>query len=212
MFSSTLANLFSDFAGLRVTRTAVESIHESIREEDRRRTKRLHSKKPSLPRDPSSPLKPRRSIFSRATLRRKSSAATPFPEPTSPTEPHFELGAEPRAQLERIRTQANAAAEAEESARRQDRQDGKLGDKSSGVGVVSGLKKKKGKEKERRSVFVNLEGGATDPKGYERNKVRTSRYTLITFLPKVSGSARKFEVKERLTDCHEFWTESLGAI
>lgn len=185
MFYLALAYQFSSwFTGLRVTRTAVESIHESIREEDRRRIKRLHSKKPSLPRDPNSPLKPRRSIFSRATMRRKSSAATTsLPEPTSPTETHFELGAEPRAQLERIRTQANAAAEAEESARRQDRQDGKGGEKTSGLLLGS---RKRGKEKERRSVFVNLEGGATDPKGYERNKVRTSRYTLVTFLPKVS--------------------------
>lgn len=79
--------------------------------------------------------------------------------------------------MERKRAQANAAAEAEESARRQEKQDGKRGKKG---------REKKGKS--RRIVWVNEEavGGLTDPRGYERNKVRTSKYTLITFLPKVS--------------------------
>lgn len=86
------------------------------------------------------------------------------------------MGYEPRALLERQRTQANAAAEAEESARRQEKQDGEKGKR--------GKRAKGMKQKERRVVFVNLEGGATDPKGYERNKVRTSKYTLVTFLPK----------------------------
>lgn len=82
-----------------------------------------------------------------------------------------------RAALERQRTQANAAAEAEESARRQEQADSKKRKKNRGgkAAVV----------KERRVVFVNLEGPKSDPRTYERNKVRTSRYTLITFLPKV---------------------------
>lgn len=77
----------------------------------------------------------------------------------------------------------NAAAEAEESARRQDRQD----NKKSKDGLLGG---KKEKVRERRTVYVGLEGGATNPKGYERNKVRTSKYTLLTFFPKVSTPAR----------------------
>ena len=77
--------------------------------------------------------------------------------------------------LERQRTQAIAAGEAEESARRQERQDSKK---------KKGLNGKKAKE--RRVVFVNLEGPKSDPRTYERNKVRTSKYTLFTFLPKVS--------------------------
>lgn len=127
--------------------------------------------------DPSqgSNLKPKRSIFTR----RKRATSSP-PEPQSgPTflspEDEKELGPEERAQLERQRTRANAAAEAEESARRQERQDEKKG------------KGKKGEAlKTRRVVYVNLDGPLTDPRGYERNKVRTSKYTLITFLPKVS--------------------------
>lgn len=113
------------------------------------------------------------------------------------------MGYEPRAMLERQRTQANAAAEAEESARRQDRQDGNkkggiFGDDITMRGegnwlskMLSGGKESKGngrgRGKERRSVYVNLEGAPTDPKGYERNKVRTSKYTLLTFVPKVSN-------------------------
>lgn len=90
------------------------------------------------------------------------------------------MGSEPRAELARMRTQLNAANEAEEAARRQDRQDAK---KSS-----SGPLGKKQKIKERRTVYVNLENGATNPDSYERNKVRTSKYTLISFLPKVHPS------------------------
>lgn len=41
------------------------------------------------------------------------------------------------------------------------------------------------KPKERRTVWVNVEGVKTDPRGYERNKVRTSKYTLLSFVPKV---------------------------
>lgn len=172
--------LLSPRAGLRVTHTAAESIHESIREEDRRRIKRLASrrgKKGDFDPSQGSNLKPKRSIFTR----RKRAPSSP-PEPNSgvggPTylsaEDEKELGPEERAQLERQRTRANAAAEAEESARRQERQDEKKG------------KGKKGEAlKTRRAVYVNLDGPLTDPRGYERNKVRTSKYTLISFIPKV---------------------------
>jgi hypothetical protein len=98
-----------------------------------------------------------------------------------------ELGAEPLAKLQRQRTQANAAAEMEESARRQEKQDGSgLRKKAQDAGQEGTRFGRKEKRKERRVVYVNLEGAATNPLAYERNKVRTSKYTLITFLPKVS--------------------------
>lgn len=187
---------YNSSTGLRVTHTASESIHESIREEDRRRLRRLTltslgrkgslggprgSLTGSLTSPPNSPLKPRRSLFSRASKGRK--ASLPLEEAGG-----YEATDGERAVLERQRTQANAAAEAQESARRQAVQDAKK--------RKQGLKGDKSKVKERRVVFVNLEGPKSDPRTYERNKVRTSKYTLVTFLPKVpapplvlSGSA-----------------------
>lgn len=101
-----------------------------------------------------------------------------------------ELGGEPLAKLQRQRTQANAAAEMEESARRQEKQDGSgVGKKAKDAEQEGKRFGKKEKKKERRVVYVNLEGAATNPLAYERNKVRTSKYTLITFLPKVSPSS-----------------------
>ncbi|KAM0746086.1 phospholipid-translocating P-type ATPase [Meredithblackwellia eburnea MCA 4105] len=189
---------------LRVTHTAVESIHESIREEDRRRVKRLGGlgRKLTLssptPSSPNPSLKPRRSLFSRSSRRRKGAAGggdgddttnnnnqvgSPILEGSEDGHTQVvveEANDDERAKLERQRNQANAAAEAEESARRQERQDAKRKGSSGGGG-------KRGKKvggSERRVVFVNMEGPMSDPRTYERNKVRTSKYTLLTFLPK----------------------------
>lgn len=157
-------------AGLRVTHTAAESITLTIREEDRRRVKRFASRRGKKGNDGSSGLKPQRSLFGR---RKRTSDAKTGSE-TGHGDPNPELSADARAELERQRTTANAAAEAEESARRQDKQDEKRSRWKRGA-----------KPKGRRVVYVNVDGVLTHPKGYERNKVRTSKYTLITFLPKV---------------------------
>lgn len=169
---------------LRVTHTAQESIHQTIREEDRRRFRRRTNQSNNSPLSPT--LKSKISIFSRNKSRRGTSS-----EPGTPIEadahqtPTFEGpdDSQDRAELERQRTHANAAAEAEESARRQERQDGK---KVKGKKGCSKDQTQAEKELARRAVFVNLAGAATDPKGYERNKVRTSKYSLISFVPKVS--------------------------
>jgi len=88
-----------------------------------------------------------------------------------------------RAELERQMTRLAAAKEAEESARRQDKQDEGEQEKKKVDRKRRGMK-----EKERRNVYVNVEGVMTDPRGYERNKVRTSKYTLLSFVPKVRPS------------------------
>jgi phospholipid-translocating ATPase len=105
-------------------------------------------------------------------------------------EVNVELG---RAELDRLRTQTNAASESKEAARRQERQDHISSRKErqprswkNWTGYTTDSTAKKVVKKERRTVYINIEGGgATNPKGYERNKVRTSKYTLVTFLPKV---------------------------
>lgn len=170
---------------LRVTHTAQESIHQTIQEEDRRRFRRRNP--PASSSSPLSPtLKSKISIFSRNKSRRGtvSEPGTPV-EPDAHQTPTFESpdDRDDRAELERMRTHANAAAEAEESARRQERQDGK---KVKGKKGCSKDESQAEKELNRRAVYVNLAGAATDPKGYERNKVRTSKYSLISFVPKVS--------------------------
>ncbi|KAK4701642.1 phospholipid-translocating ATPase, partial [Phenoliferia sp. Uapishka_3] len=163
---------------LRVTHTASESIHQLNREEDRRRLRRLSNLVRKGSTNPSSPdkgLKTRKSLFSRSSRRNRTSEPLEAGLASPPLDgPHYEATDGERAALERQRTQANAAAEAEESARRQENQDKKR---------HKGKKGKKG-EKERRVVFVNMEGPKSDPRTYERNKVRTSKYTLLTFLPK----------------------------
>lgn len=88
-----------------------------------------------------------------------------------------------RAELERQMTRLAAAKEAEESARRQDKQDEGEQEKKK-----TARRRRGEKEKERRNVYVNVEGVMTDPRGYERNKVRTSKYTLLSFVPKVRPS------------------------
>jgi phospholipid-translocating ATPase len=157
---------------LRVTHTAAESISLTIREEDRRRSKRFASIRGKKGAQGASGLKPQRSIFGR---RKRLSEVKTDSDAGHGGEPAAELSADARAELERARTTANAAVEAEESARRQERQDEKRS-----------RWKRAAKPKGRRVVYVNVDGVLTHPKGYERNKVRTSKYTLITFLPKVS--------------------------
>lgn len=127
-----------------------------------------------------------------------------------------EMGAlafEPRLQLERQRSAA--AAEAEESARRQEKQDGKKASRGKwyGGGRDKDGKKTKGKIKQRRTIFVNEEGAATDPKGYERNKVQTSKYTLLTFLPKVRCPrllALPFAFRLTTVSYFRIWESSFG--
>ncbi|KAI5475468.1 phospholipid-translocating ATPase [Pseudohyphozyma bogoriensis] len=166
---------------LRVTHTAAESIHSTNLEEDRRRLKRLASRRNKD--GGGSALKGRRSLFGR---RRKGSEEPPL-SPMSEEDgdgftapfmsPTFETPEDSgrREELERKRTQMNAAFEAEESARRQERVDGKRTKKKKGGKDAVG---------ERRTVWVNEMMGLAVPREYERNKVRTSKYTLITFLPK----------------------------
>ncbi|GAA6043079.1 hypothetical protein JCM8097_008410, partial [Rhodosporidiobolus ruineniae] len=178
---------------LRVVHTAAESIHETLEEEDRRRFKRLASRRASKrdslgsdaggsPNPSGSALKPKRTLFGR---RKRTGTVSSSKRGHGTEDGHggadegdqtLELGYEERAELERQRTRANAAAEAEESARRQEKQDSEERKKKK--------RRKGGKEKERRTVYVNVEGVKTDPRGYERNKVRTSKYTLVSFVPK----------------------------
>ncbi|GAA5983570.1 hypothetical protein JCM5350_004867 [Sporobolomyces pararoseus] len=174
---------------LRIVHTAAESIHTGDREETRRRFRRLASRRNKTPTSPdptspnSSPLKGRRSIFGRK--KRPDTADTA----STPTKGLFgldvqdltELGCEERAELERNVTRQNAIFEAQESARRQEKQDAEERSKKEQEDKKKG---KKVKAKERRVVYVNVEGAKTNPKAYERNKVRTSKYTLISFLPK----------------------------
>ncbi|GAA6046641.1 hypothetical protein JCM3770_003092 [Rhodotorula araucariae] len=166
---------------LRVTRTAAESIHELYEEEDRRRFKRLASrrtKKEPATAASGSTLKPRRTLFGR----KKPRAST---EPADNQDGHGsevagpEMDESQRAELERQMTRLAAAKEAEESARRQDKQDGNEQEKKK-----KERRRRGEKEKERRNVYVNVDGVMTDPRGYERNKVRTSKYTLLSFVPK----------------------------
>lgn len=163
------------FAGLRVVHTVAESILETTNEEDRRRFKRAASRKDS---NGENGIKPKRTLFGR---RKRAGTVTSsrhgLEEEEQQEDPTIEVGYEERAELERMRTRANAAAEAEESARRQEKQDAEERKKKS--------KKTGKKEKGRRVVYVNVEGAKTDPRGYERNKVRTSKYTALSFLPKV---------------------------
>ncbi|GAA5852544.1 hypothetical protein JCM3766R1_003525 [Sporobolomyces carnicolor] len=186
---------------LRIVHTAAESIHAGDREESRRRFRRLASRRskktplnsPENPASPtSSPLKGRRSIFGRK--KRPDTADTALTTPTrglfggdddqllpEEEEQQHQLGPEQRAELERNVTRQNAIFEAQESARRQEKQDAEERTKREEED------KKKGKKvnaKERRVVYVNADGAKTNPKAYERNKVRTSKYTLISFLPK----------------------------
>ncbi|GJN93129.1 hypothetical protein Rhopal_006174-T1 [Rhodotorula paludigena] len=170
---------------LRVTRTAADSIHSLYEEEDRRRFKRLASRRTASGKKAAegSQLKPRRTLFGR----RKPRASTDPPESSEghgTTEGGSAAGApelddDARADLERQMTRLAAAKEAEESARRQDKQDEEEQKRKK-----KERRKRGEKEKERRVVYVNVEGVKTDPRGYERNKVRTSKYTLISFLPK----------------------------
>ncbi|BGP51086.1 phospholipid transporting ATPase [Rhodotorula kratochvilovae] len=164
---------------LRVTRTAAESIHELYEEEDRRRFKRLASRRTKKDAGGST-LKPRRTLFGR----KKPRASTDAPDSqdghgTESAAGAHELDESQRAELERQMTRLAAAKEAEESARRQDKQDENEQEKKKKDRRRRGVK-----EKERRNVYVNVEGIMTDPRGYERNKVRTSKYTLLSFVPK----------------------------
>ncbi|BGP19449.1 hypothetical protein JCM10213_006269 [Rhodosporidiobolus nylandii] len=171
---------------LRVVHTAAESIHETLQEEDRRRFKRLASRRTAKrdSDDGGGSLKPRKTLFGRrkragtvtSSKRGKGGEGGGEGEGAGEGDVIAELGYEERAELERQRTRANAAAEAEESARRQEKQDAEERKKSQ--------KRSGKKEKDRRVVYVNVEGVKTDPRGYERNKVRTSKYTLLSFLPK----------------------------
>ncbi|GAA5832129.1 hypothetical protein JCM5353_008080 [Sporobolomyces roseus] len=171
---------------LRVVHTAAESIHTGDQEETRRRFRRLASRRNKIPNSPSSPnsspLKSRRSIFGRKKRPDTSETATPtlgtFGEDVQDLS---ELGCEQRAELERNVTRQHAIFEAQESARRQEKQDAEERTKKEQEDKKKG---KKVKAKERRVVWVNVEGAKTNPKAYERNKVRTSKYTLLSFLPK----------------------------
>lgn len=127
-------------------------------------------------------LKPQRSIFGRKKRRVSEIKSGSDAGHGGADEP--ELSPEERADLERQRNTANAAAEAQESARRQEKQDEKRS-----------RWKRGSKPKGRRVVYVNMDGAMTDPNGYERNKVRTSKYTMLTFIPKVS---RRFKYPARL--------------
>ncbi|KPV72527.1 uncharacterized protein RHOBADRAFT_55632 [Rhodotorula graminis WP1] len=169
---------------LRVTRTAAESIHELYQEEDRRRFRRLASRRTKKDPSSSSTLKPRRTLFGRRKPR--ASAEPADSQDGHGTSDGHGHGAETagmdevqRAELERQMTRLAAAREAEESARRQDKQDEGEQEKKKVDRKRRGMK-----EKERRNVYVNVEGVMTDPRGYERNKVRTSKYTLLSFVPK----------------------------
>lgn len=166
---------------LRVVRTAADSIHESLVEDDRRRaTRRLSLLRRKEDRASSSShtnsnsaLRRKMSLFTRnrASSEAHSADSSHTQHPTS------EIAHMVQGELEKNRRTAHAAAEAEECAQRQHNVDSKADSEPS-------LKRKK-KVKPRRSIYVNMQGGATDPKGYERNKVRTSKYTLLSFLPKV---------------------------
>ncbi|GAA5901112.1 uncharacterized protein JCM6883_004758 [Sporobolomyces salmoneus] len=170
---------------LRIVHTAAESIHAGDQEESRRRFRRLASRKSKKPTSPdlASPLKGRRSIFGRK--KRPDTADTTATSTRGffgdDTQDVSELGPEQRAELERNVTRQNAIFEAQESARRQEKQDAEERSKKEQEDKKKG---KKVKVKERRVVYVNVEGAKTNPKAYERNKVRTSKYTLISFLPK----------------------------
>ncbi|GAA6064566.1 hypothetical protein JCM10212_005628 [Sporobolomyces blumeae] len=173
---------------LRVVHTAAESIHAGDQEERRRRFRRLASRRNKTPTSPgspdSSPLKSRRSIFGRRKRPDTSEGPTSPPLGTFGEDgPDFpaEMGCEERAELERNVTRQHAIFEAKESARRQEKQDAEERTKKEKEDKRKG---KKVKAKERRVVWVNVEGAKTNPEAYERNKVRTSKYTLISFLPK----------------------------
>ncbi|GAA5824901.1 hypothetical protein JCM11251_005386 [Rhodosporidiobolus azoricus] len=170
---------------LRVVHTAAESIHETLQEEERRRFRRLASRRDKNDKGDSS-LKPKRTLFGRrkragtvSSSKRGHGADEDDTVQSSVGHDGPEVGPEERAELERMRTRMNAAAEAEESARRQEKQDATETKKKEKEGRKRGKK-----EKERRVVYVNVEGVKTDPRGYERNKVRTSKYTLLSFVPK----------------------------
>ncbi|GAA5984594.1 hypothetical protein JCM10908_003414 [Rhodotorula pacifica] len=181
---------------LRVVHTATQSLHSINIEEDRRRFKRMASRRAKRSDDQASgstTLKPRRTIFGR---RRPRASTIASGDGTGSKDGHegeegdvtVEMDDEARAKLEQQNTVLAAAAEAEESARRQEKSDGP---DSSPSGSKGKGRKRQGwrfgrapKPKERRTVWVNVEGVKTDPRGYERNKVRTSKYTLLSFVPK----------------------------
>ncbi|GAA5939061.1 uncharacterized protein JCM15063_004409 [Sporobolomyces koalae] len=174
---------------LRVVHTAAESIHTGDQEESRRRFRRIASRRNKAPTSPtttspnSSPLKSRRSIFGRKKRpdTADTSSGTTLNALGEDQQDLSELGCEQRAQLELNVTRQNAVYEAQESARRQEKQDAEERTKKEQEAKKQG---KKVKAKERRVVWVNVEGAKTNPEAYERNKVRTSKYTLISFLPK----------------------------
>lgn len=203
---------FHCLAGLRVVHTATQSLHSINIEEDRRRFKRMASRRAKRTDDQatgSSSLKPRRTIFGR----RRPRASTTTSGENGSKDGHegeegdvtLEMDEDARAKLEQQNTRLAAAAEAEESARRQEKSDGT----DAGLdGSRSKDQKKKGwrlfgrapKPKERRTVWVNVEGAKTDPRGYERNKVRTSKYTLLSFVPKVRTGFSPFVSSGNLTE------------
>lgn len=144
--------------------------------------KRQASRRNKLKDSTASPAKRAKSIFGRK--KRRSTAGSGH----GSVEDEGDGEEAARDELQKRMTQVNAAAEAEESARRQEKQDG------------SGWRSKFRKDrlpKPRRTVYVNVDGPLSDPRGYERNKVRTSKYTLVTFLPKVSLTRQSTKIRSR---------------
>jgi phospholipid-translocating ATPase len=131
---------------LRITRTATESIHESIREDERRRVGKTRRRKA-------------RSFFGASLRKSQHHPARHDAHAEEPSGGVFR-GEEQRAKAEEFATPEP---------------------------------KNEAESRRRRNVWVNIElpMSELDRRGqpaarYARNKVRTSKYSLLSFLPKVS--------------------------
>lgn len=172
----------SDDHRLRIVRTVTNSIHELNREDDRRRVgKRKRGRKPTFKRT--------LSMFSKSSKGPQASGSHPLPTSGSIASGLRESAhglnefghAEGQAELPGAGQQGNTrTANQEEEAKAE---------------VFTSLpetdQSKLGESRRRRNVYLNLELPMSEldsktgqPREYSRNKVRTSKYTIWTFLPK----------------------------
>lgn len=159
---------------LRITRTATESLAESNREDDRRRAKKKEKERA------------RRHTF-RKTLFGSGAGGGRKRPGTAGTTSTSESGI--GAPTEDGMVPLGEVGETTEDERDRPPSEGRLGGAEGGK-----VKGKKGQAvKKRRNVYVNiplpmheLNSRGEPASVYNRNKVRTSKYTIWSFLPKVS--------------------------
>lgn len=184
---------------LRLTRSATETIHEAISEDDRRRRakkKRLGQSRRFQRR--SRPATASSSILTPGTPSRKPSSFVEPKLPPLPIAPELDEPSDEHTQNLKELEDSPAAD---------------LHRKNASATTRPGL------ETARRSVFVNLvlPTGQLDRNGdplakYVRNKVRTTKYTIVSFLPKVCHSLSQALMHHCLKARYRIWHYSRRSI